>query len=84
MNFLKQISKRDTCFCINFQGLFKDIVFRSVTLITKKVWAILDFFSQTGLFTPLYSMHKKIIFFKNPLNFYLLKVKKIHGDSVKN
>ena len=35
--------------CI-FQGLFKNIAFRSVALVTKKLWAILDFFSQTGLF----------------------------------
>ena len=33
-----------------FQGLFKNIVFRSAALVTKKLWAILDFFSQTGLF----------------------------------
>ena len=33
-----------------FQGLFKNIAFRSVALVTKKLWAILDFFSQTGLF----------------------------------
>ena len=30
--------------CI-FQGLFKNIVFSSVALVTKKLWAILDFFS---------------------------------------
>jgi len=29
--------------CI-FQGLFKNIVFRSVALVTEKLWAILDFF----------------------------------------
>ena len=33
--------------CI-FQGLFKNTVFRSVALVTKKLWAILDF-SQTRL-----------------------------------
>ena len=44
--------KCDTCI---FEGLFKNIVFRSeVTLVTKKLWAILDFFSQTGLFFALY------------------------------
>ena len=31
-----------------FQGLFKNIGFRFVALVTKKLWAILDFFSQTG------------------------------------
>ena len=28
-------------------------------------------------------MHKKIVLTKNPLNFYLLKVKSLNGDSVK-
>ena len=68
-----------------FQGLFKNIVFRSVALVRKLLWAILDFFTHSGLFNPLpvpYHMHK--IFFLNPLNYYLLQVKKIHGDSVKN
>jgi len=37
------------------------------------------FFTQTGLFTALYI--KKIT--KNPLNFYSLKVKKFHSNSVK-
>ena len=32
--------------CI-FQGLFKNVVFRSEALVTKKLWAILNFFSQT-------------------------------------
>ena len=27
-----------------FQGLFKNIVFRSVALVIKTLWAILDFF----------------------------------------
>ena len=27
-----------------FQGLFKNIVFRSGALVIKKLWAILDFF----------------------------------------
>ena len=35
--------------CI-FQGLFKNIVFSSVALLTKKLWAILDFFSLVKLF----------------------------------
>ena len=33
-----------------FKGFLKNIDFRSVALVTKKLWAILDFFSQTGLF----------------------------------
>ena len=41
------------------------------------------FKTQTGLFTALYPTIciKK---YKNPLNFYLLQVKKFYGDSVKN
>ena len=51
---LKQISKCDTCFYAHFQGLFKNIVFRSVALVIKKLWAILDFlFTQTELLTAL-------------------------------
>jgi len=46
-----QISKRDTWI---FQCLFKNKDFRNVALVTKKVWAILDIFSQTGLFFALY------------------------------
>ena len=43
------------------------------------------FFTPTGLFYRLvpYPMHKKK-FTKNPLKYYLLKVKKFHSDSVKN
>ena len=38
-----------------FQGLFKNIVFRSVALVIKKLWAILDFFfTNSRLFTALY------------------------------
>ena len=77
---LKQTSKCDTCFYIHFsifQGLFKNIVFRSVALVIKKLWAIFDFFLHTPDFlTPCtlpYAL-KKII--KNPLNFYSLTVKK--------
>ena len=52
-----------------FQGLFKNIVFRSVALVTKNVWAILDIF-----FTDL-------TFFR-PINYYSLKVTKFNGDIV--
>ena len=50
-----------------FQELFKNIVFRSVALVIKKLWAILDFFlTHTGLFTALYptlceKINKKIL-----------------------
>ena len=38
-----------------FQGLFKNIVFRSVALVIKKLWAILDFFfTNSRLFSALY------------------------------
>ena len=40
--------------CI-FQGLFKNIVFRSVALVTKKLWAILDLlFHRPDFFSALY------------------------------
>ena len=51
----------------------------------KKLWAILDFFYTLRTFyrpAP-YPMHKKK-YKKNPLNYYLWKVKKFHGDSAKN
>ena len=35
-----------------FQGLFKNIVFRSVALVIKKLLAILDFFLHTPDFLP--------------------------------
>ena len=59
--FKKQKSKCDTCFYT----------------VTKKLMAILVFFTQTELFTALYpTLRIK--------NFYLLKVKKFHDESVKN
>ena len=39
------------------QGLFKNIVFKSVELATKKLWAILDFFLHPDFFYALKS-HK--------------------------
>ena len=66
-----------------FQGLFKNIVFRSVALVIKK--AILDFLTHSRLFTALYpTLCVKKNVQKNPSNYYLWKVKKFHGDSVKN
>ena len=38
-----QISKGDTCFYINFSMAFQNIAFRSVALVIKQLWAILDF-----------------------------------------
>ena len=81
---LIKISKCDACFYTHFQGLFKNIVFRSVALVIKKLWAILEiFYTLRTFYRPApYPMHKKIT--KNPLNYYLLKGKKFHGDSVKD
>ena len=56
-----------------FQGLFKNIVFRSVALVIKKLWAILDiFFTHSRLFTALYpTLCVKKNYKKNPSNYYL-------------
>ena len=77
----KQISKRDTCFYIHFQRLFKNKVFRSVALV--KSYGL--FFTQTGRFFPLCTLPYKLkkIFF-NPSNYFSFKVTKFDGDSVKN
>jgi len=68
------------------QGLFENMVFRSVALVTKQLWAILVFFSHTGLFfrpvTYLINL-KKYFLTKNPLNYYSLTVTKFPIDSVK-
>ena len=37
--FVLSVTHVSTC---NFQGLFNNIVFRSVAFVTKKLWAILD------------------------------------------
>ena len=47
-----------------FQGLFKNIVFRSVALVIKKLWAIFDFFiTHSRLFTALNIVKKGINIF---------------------
>ena len=61
-----------------FQGIFKNIVFRSTSL---------GFFSQIGLsFRPVsYPINKKNIFLnKKSFKLLFIKVTKFHGDSVKN
>ena len=73
---------------MHFSRAFQRI-FRSVALVTKKLWAILDCFSQTGRFffrpVPYHiNLKKKYFLTKNPLNYYSLKVTKLHGDSVQN
>ena len=55
-----------------FQWLLKNLVIRTIDLVTKMLWFILDFLIWIGLFTTLYPMHLKK-FFLNPLNFYPLK-----------
>ena len=70
--------------CI-FQNLFKNIVFRSVALVRKNLWAILFFFLGPDFFPPCTlpnKLKKKII--KNPLNYYSLKVTQFHYDYGKN
>ena len=44
-----------------FQGLFKNLVYRSVALVIKKLWAILDFlYTDQTFYRPVpYHMHKK-------------------------
>ena len=64
-----------------FQGLYINIVFRSIALVTKKVMGCNIFFFTDRTFFALYY---KNFFTKNPLNYYLIKVTKCHCDSVKN
>ena len=60
--------------CI-FQGLFKTIVFRSVTLVTKNLWAILDFVHRPDFFHSVpYPINQRKIFF-NKKFFKLLLIK---------
>ena len=60
-----------------FQGLFKKIVFRSVALVKKKLWAILDFFyTDRTFYRPVpYPICMKKMFFQKSFLF---------SDSVKN
>ena len=72
--------------CI-FKGLFKNIVFRSVALVTKKVMGYFRFFfTDRTLFSalsPTLQIKKKNVN-KKSFNYYSLKVTKFHGDIVKN
>ena len=70
---LKQISKCDTCFYNYFQGLLKNIVFRFLALVIKKLRANLDLILHSGLFNALYI--KKI--YKISFEFLIIKSKKI-------
>ena len=82
---LKQISKCDTCFDIHFSMAFQKYSFQVCSFSHKKVMGYLKFFYtlQTFYRPVFYPMHKKNSQ-KNPLNYFLLKVKKFHGNSVKN
>ena len=44
--------KENMFLCMHFSRLFKNIVFRSVALVTKDLWAILDFFHRPNFFPP--------------------------------
>ena len=60
---------------------------RSVALVAKKLWAILNFFLKPDFFphcTLPYELKNKKNFNKNPLNYKSLKVTKFYGDSFKN
>ena len=69
-----------------FQGLFKNIVFRSVALVMKKLWAILDFFYTLQTFYPPvpYPMRKKKKIIKKFFKLLFMKSQKFYGDSDTN
>ena len=46
----KQISKCDTCFYMHFSRAFQKNSYRSVAFVTKKILAILDFFTDRTFF----------------------------------
>ena len=61
---------------ILFSRAFQKYSFWSVALVIKKLWAFLDFFSQTGLFTALYPT-LCIKNYKKSFKFQFVKSKKI-------
>ena len=63
----------------NFQGLFKNIVFRSVALVTKIFLDYFRFFSLTGLVSALYQTLciKKKMLTKKSFKFLFIKSHKI-------
>ena len=79
LNKYQNVPHVSTCI---FQGLFKNIDFRSVALVTKNVMGYFRFFFTDQTFFPPCALPYK--FHKNPLNYYSLKITKFHGDSVKN
>jgi len=72
LNKFQSVTHVSTC---NFQGLFKNIVFRSVALVTKKFWANFRFFFHRPNFFPPSTLPyklKKIFFIKKSINYYSL------------
>ena len=75
---VKEMKKICVCYrqiCI-FQVLFKNRVFRSVSLVAKKLWAILDFFRKPDFFPPCTLPYKlkKILYFYSILNILTLNI----------
>ena len=64
-----------------FQGLLKNIVVRSVALVIKKLWAILDFFyTPQTFYRPVpYPMHKNLQ--KKSFELLILKSKNFKNKS---
>ena len=60
-----------------FKGFFKNVVFSSVALVIKKLWAILDFFfTHRTFYLPVsYPMHNKN-FYKKSFKFLFIKSQK--------
>ena len=78
---LKQISKCDTGFYIHFSRAFQNYSFQICSFAHKNVIGYLRFFYILWFFIALHPTLgiKKLP--KNPLNFYLWKVKKTRGGS---
>jgi len=83
--FSKQISKCDTCFYMNFSRALQKYRLIAVALVTKKLWAILDFFFTDRTFFPACTQPyklKKIFYYETSFKLLLIKSHKSHGDSV--
>ncbi len=65
------------CYTFIFQGLFKNLNFRSVALVTKKVMGYFRFsLHRPDFHSPVpYPMHKKIT--KKSFKFLMIKTQKI-------
>ena len=79
---MKKTSERVTHVSISiFQMLFRNIGFRYVALVVKKLCAILDYFSR---YTQPCALNKtKKFTTKKSLNFFSLTVTKFHDERVK-